>query len=342
MLAETRVGLVHRAAKRHASKSPPFSFEERPWATLESAKRWDQLEGNFAESAHHYHNILLSVENPLQRSEALIGCTQQLINLTLPEQARGFLETRFPEVVLPLTEVSDRMLLKARAQEKMGWIEDAELGYFQTLATLNASLETLNSIPQSQWGDIAWKCYSTDKHFRARSEYGLAFMGVNRAENIRRALADFNEAEVLDRDSGRVSSEQEVGFNCGWKAKCHILLDEMGTVDHLIEEMGDHFRAYLRTAPHRGIMAQYYLVKGFRDLHLGLTVDARRDFEEAVDIRVNDKREDYEPFPKGLAHAYAGLAGVSWKERHFRQAWQYLKQARRTDLAGAVRYLFGG
>src|SRR5258708_22350143 len=103
----------------------PAKLEIREGATIASAQEYDSHRGNYAESANHYYSVLEISSDPVERSNALIGLSQQLINLGKLGQAREVLNNSDEYLSDTLNE-KQLFYYLASVKEKFGWIADYE------------------------------------------------------------------------------------------------------------------------------------------------------------------------------------------------------------------------
>ena len=201
MIAEAKVHAVHYLARNVIERLvKPVPLEHKEGATLESARLLDQLGGDFHESAQHYYTVYQRADRVVEQAAGLIGLSQQLINLRSFRQVRQLLHLYRgePAILVDHLPEAGRLLFQAQVREKEGWINDYELGFFQSQDCFTQAGNLLEQIPSNDWGSKTKECYSTTRHFLGRAHYGLAAFGVDRAHNVPKAIEYFDQALELD------------------------------------------------------------------------------------------------------------------------------------------------
>src|SRR3989344_2242766 len=176
MLAEARVNTAHFIAttllEQILERAKNVRLTIRPGASLIRANDWDRQLSNYRESANDYYSVYTFSEDPERKADALIGLSQELINLQSLRKAREFLN-KAPELFQNLPEVK-KILFQAQVEGKKGWIEDYELGYWNELKHFGNAVDILNQIPRDKWGNDGEELYSTAKHFSGRARFWMA------------------------------------------------------------------------------------------------------------------------------------------------------------------------
>lgn len=312
-LAEIKVGTTYFLARVVGERLvPPLLLTVRE-ATLESAAAWDTQHGNFRESATNFYSVLQSSQEGEEKSAALIGLVQELINLGRFRQARRFLTHEPPRLFSDLPALR-KLYCEARVSEKFGWIADYEGGYFNAIECFMTARDLILRIPQHEWRkDDEEALFSTTTHFLGRAHLGLAAAGVGRERNVGIATSYFQQdlhRFRKAREEGHPTPANE-GFQHAWLARCHMMLRDLDQANQEIEQAGQFFREYTGGQPEKSaIMAHYHLLKGRLFLLRNLPPEARAQFQEALRIRT-----EIQSYPKGLADAAAGMAVTYWKEK---------------------------
>lgn len=333
MLAEAKAQSIHYLARTVVERVVrPVTLERREGATLETAKDLDQNKGNFRESAHHFHTILTLSESSREKALALIGLSQELINLGSFRQVRSLLREVPSQFSVDLQGAEWTMFL-AQVKEKLGWVEDYELGYFQSRRLFTEAGNLLVSL--LRWGKEEEERYSTTRHFLGRAAFGLAMFGVDRLANLYEARFNFQEALRYDEQLPNFSAAK-IGFGHGWLARCATALKETVEAKGEIMKMKESFEAQLLVTPQRGLMVHYHLLSGQWNLQDGSVKEAEADFQEAIRIRT-----EVEFYPKGLADAYMGMASVSLREHKLTEFAQYSMKALKAHPYAAFRGIVG-
>lgn len=304
MLAEFKAQAIHFVARRYIEgRISPIPLEIRDGATLDSARALDQEHGNFRESAHHFYSILRN-HGTEAAADALIGLSQELINLSSFKQVCQLLISEPPKFIQSLPH-RRRLLFEAQCEEKLGWVEDYELGHRESMEHFEKAGTILYSnIKKGDFTDKERNLFSTTRHFLGRQRYFLARLGIDREYNRTWAINCFREALDLDELYEGIDKNGKLGFSHAWIARCHMLNRDVTQAQNAINLAGDCFRRQMELTPQRGgYLAHQHLLEGERDVCSGLVQSARVHFIEAVRIR-----HEVEPYPKGLADAYLGIA----------------------------------
>lgn len=339
MLAETRVNTAHLIARSFLEQGldrvKNVQLEQIDGATLESAKTLDQQQSNYRESASHYYTVYVSSKSLQERANAVIGLSQELINLQSFRKARKFLgqASRFSYA---LPEVQ-KLLFEAQVEGKKGWIADYELGYWDELKHFGNAVEILEQVPKEKWGTDGDELYSTAKHFSGRARYWLAASGINEEDNILGAFRLFQEGIDLDTQLEVLTSEEKLGHGFAWKARCCLLIGLISDATESIDLAKIHYQEHEKRVGKSAVMAHWYVLKGSRDLQVGLLDNAKGDFKAAIKIR-----NEVGQYSQGLAAAYSGLAVVSWKEGKKGEALGYTIQAAKINPLVILRGGIGG
>jgi tetratricopeptide (TPR) repeat protein len=335
-LTEARLAVVHKIARAIEGRVPPIALELRPQTTLEEAHCLDEEKRQFKESANHYYSVFIESHNPELRCKAVVGATQQLINLGRFRQARDIIG----ELSNPLRELPDRQRFyyKARVHEKTGWIEDYEFGYKESIREFSTARQLLNFTPKVLWTNDEESLHSTTTHFLGRGYFGLAANGVNVLDNTSKARSyfrsDLARVERL-REAGTPIPDNE-GFQHAWLARCNMLDGRLEEAYYEVETARRLWGEYMNTHPEAGIMAHYHLLKGKIDLDLGYVRESDFHFREAV--RIGKEGESY---PSGLANAYLGLADVHRRQGNWAAASRHFALAVKTYPYTLVASTFG-
>lgn len=323
MLAEAKVEAVHLLVRGLAEYAPKLAksthLKRRPDATLQSAQYLDRNLGQYVESARHYYTVYRKSVG-YQAADALIGLSQELINLGSFRQARQFLKqsTR----LVPELPVGERPLFLAQVEGKLGWIADYELSYWEELRRFARARRFLDKVSEDRWGEKGEELNSTACHFSGRARLGLADAGVDREANINFARAHFIEARHLDEKLMVPSVYEKVGHGYAWEARCELRRGDFTKADELMGQAGVYFRKHKELFPNSSIMAHYAILEGEYYLSRGRGGDraARRAFEKAMEVRTGGKGE----YSKGVADALLGIAVTYWQEGDYAAASKYL------------------
>ncbi len=308
MLAEFKAKAIHFVVRQIIEKRiSPISLEIRETATLDSARDYDQRQGDFRESANHYYSVFLHDQGIEEKADALVGLCQELINLGSFRQVRQLLRDE-PLRLLPFLSSRRRIMFEAQCEEKLGWIDDYELGPDNSIQHFNRVVKLLYGIGEGIYTDEKRNLLSTAGHFLGRERFSLARLGVDRKPNTDQAISYFSEGLKSDRLYEGIDRDGKLGFGHAWIARCYMLNGDMTQAQNTIELAGDYFRKQMVVTPQReGYLAHLHLLEGERDLCSGLVQSARKHFLEAVQIR-----REVELYPKGLVDAYLGLARTYW------------------------------
>lgn len=340
-LAEVKLTTVNFLARQFTERlTPSLPLEIRFGETLESARSWNQERRNFIQAAQAYHSVYRLSADPLERTEALIGLSQELINLGKFGQARRLLmdSTRNLLSQLPATTEPAYLSYRARIHEKLAWIEDYELGYQAEIGQLLEARNWLGMIPKNGWTDRERRFYSTTTHFLGRAHFGLAVAGVNRMDNIQRATeyfaTDLARYQEL-RQEGKPDPQGE-GFQYAWLTRCSLLSKDLYTAEVYLRDARRLFEEQTEIVPRSGVMAHYYLLVGRLNVLKGEIETARSNFSEALRIRTA-----VEPYPKGYADAAQGLAACYLRQGRPLQAARFVWRAARAYPASLVDPILG-
>lgn len=338
-LAEVKLGFVNFLARQFAEQiTPPLPLEVRFGETLESARSWNQERRDFFQAAQAYHSVYQLSDEPPERAEALIGLSQELINLGKFGQARRWLTDQELNLLsqLPATTEPAYLSYRARIHEKLAWIEDYELNYQAEIGQLHRARYWLGRI--TEWTDRERRFYSTTTHFLGRAHFGLAATGVNRRDNILRATeyfaADLAHYQEL-RQEGKPAPQGE-GFQYAWLTRCSLLSRDLYTAEVHLRDARRLFEEQTEVVPRSGVMAHYYLLVGRLNLLKGEIEIARSNFSEALRIRTA-----VEPYPKGYADAAQGLAACYLRQGQPLQAVRFVWRAARAYPASLVDPILG-
>lgn len=339
MLAEARVNAAHFIAKtlleQVLDRARGVKLEIKDGATLETAKDQDHQQSNYQESANHFYSVYELSPNAREKADALIGLSQQLINLQSFKKAREFLGYA-PKLFHELPE-AQKLLFNAQVEGKLGWIEDYELGYWNELKHFGNAVDFLSKVPRDKLGISGYELYSTAVHFSGRARYWLAAAGVNRRQNITEALCHFEQAIGFDSKLDVLTRDEKIGHGYAWQARCAFLFGEIKEGDELMYAARYHFDRHQKLFPKSAVMAHYFELKGMRDLKMHYLLRAREDFENAIDIRTEKGQ-----YSQGLAVAYLGLAVVALKEGRLDSALGYTVQATKINPLVILRSGIGG
>lgn len=310
MLAEFKAQAIHFVARRYIEgRIPLIPLEIRDGATLDGARALDQEHGNFRESAHHYYSILRN-HGKEAAADALIGLSQELINLGSFKQVRQLLRDEPSRLIQSLSD-RKKIVFEAQCEEKLGWVEDYELGHKKSMGHFEKAGTILcSNIERRSFTDKERDLFSTTRHFLGRQRYFLARLGIDREYNRTWAINRFREAMDLDELYEGIDKNGKLGFSHAWIARCHMLNRDMTQAQNAINLAGDCFRRQMVLTPQReGYLVHQYLLEGERDVCSGSVQSAREHFMEAIRIR-----QEVEPYPKGLSDAYLGIARTYlWK-----------------------------
>lgn len=308
MLAEFKAEAIHFVARRvieRLDKPDSLTFIKRT-----------RVEPDFQESSRVlFWKYYFGEEDPLSRANIGLELAQQLINFAYFRRARDHLDAMRGDVLSDVFCIRppERFFVEAGLESKYGWIADYELGYFESRARFEKSVRLIITgygEDFQKYPDEVKKLFSTAQHFLGRASYGLAVLGVKKRENIPLAVKCFSEAQDIDRTIEDPNINAKLGFGYAWKTRCWMLENVKDEAVQNLECAREYFQRHLDEKPDDlGILAHMHLLDGSWRLMLGQTSDARRSFQEAVDIRVNKAI-----YPKGLADAYLGIARTySWK-----------------------------
>lgn len=319
MLAEIKARAISIASREVIERAtPPIELEFKEDASLEAARTLDFEHGDFKGAADQNFSVLTFSQDPEQRAQALIGLSQELINLGSFRQARHWL---LREDISAFGLSHQRSLFfRARIYEKLGWIADYEMDFFEEEKLMEAAGDILlQSKPQETREDAEREVFSTTRHFLGRAKYSLAATGVNKTKNVNSATEHFMEAMRQDRELSNPLMEAKLGFGSGWIARCYMLVGNFERADEYLSRAELFFDAQLRKTPgRRDFLAHLYCLRGERALRVFDSTEAQIDFLKALNIRM----EQVSPYPKGLADAYLGL-GLA-----FKQDGDFIKTAR--------------
>lgn len=299
---------------------PPIHLEKVENATIESAKEQDR-NGDFIVSANHYYSVYETSNNSIGKSNALIGLAQQLINLGRFGQAKEILFHGSVDFS-PVLSGRERSCFDARVEEKLGWIADYTGNFEESLkrfSNVNRIMRELSpeTLEEKELG-------LTAIHFLGRATFGLASQGKDRERNLSKSIYFFS-LSLLGYRNLEGDRTMEIGFCHAWLARTHLEKGEIEKAGECLDNMRESFEKYLTTNPERGIMAQYFLLKGVFEMKKGKIKDSQSDFEKSLEIRYEKER-----YPKGEAEALMGIAVCRWGQGKLGEAISYGLQAFKT------------
>lgn len=334
MLAEVKAMVVNWTARTIIeSVVPQVDLHVMKTSSLKKAADLDRKEGNFKRSADNYFTELQTNSHDGERAEALIGLVQQLINLGDFHQARQWLGYGQVSLAL-LLEGNQKQIFEARLCEKLGWVEDYELGFERARQAFVNCSDLISEIPN--WIEDMRSLYSTTRHFLGRAHLGLASLGIDRFDNLAYSEQYFRQAIELDSEIRDDGTDGKLGFGHSWLARCYIMTRSSTQAYHEVSQAGHHFVNQMLVTDRKGYQAQWDLIRGLYELTFGNLDSAYAYFSNAALIRSQDPPEG-EPYPKGLADAYLGLSKVNWEMGYPLDAARYLKKAVVTHPYAALR-----
>lgn len=344
-IAELRANTAYFLAKNIGERLiKPVPLERIPGATLESADVCDRDDGDFIRSASAFHTVHLESADPFEKIKGAVGVSRELINLGRFRQARPFLEIIIPTLTQELPYRRQAIYFEGERNNRLGWIADYEGGYFDSRSRFERVRELVGGIPEEERTEEERHLWLTAIHFLGRAHFGLASYGIEQKNNASKAVEYFHDGLELNQ-SGRARGENTAaveGFNHAWISRCYQLLGIKDSAREHLEQAGELFKQWLESYPNRGIMAHYFLLRGFFRLQDGNLYDAQNDFEEAISIRTDSTRNDFEPYPKGLSDAYLGIVEVYKREWNLLQAVKYGVMAFRVYPFALLKTVAGG
>lgn len=290
---------------------PPIRVNEIPNASYAAGKTLES-EGKWDKALQHFYTLALREGDPDLRGQSLVESAQMCINYGRVGQARKYLT--MAETVVSSQLGDDGEYLRARVWEKSAWIDDYEGNFAGSLEKLSSARTALQKIPLNAWGDGEKSLESTINHFSARAHIGLAIKGESKKENLA------NARSYLERELSNNLPPDNRGFQFAWLARVALLEGNLSQAELYITEAKK-----LWSEKSRGILAHYYLLEGALAMARGDPNLARRNFEQALNIRVV-----VEKYPKGEADALMGIAATYWAEGQIGAAGMYAARSVRT------------
>lgn len=324
MLPELRARALYLTAREIGERVPPRTpLNVREGATLESANNWDTNRGNFQESALDYYSVFSQSNDSNIRVKALVGLSQELINLGSFWQARREFLPLMSSLIPHLSELKQYYYGAVR-EEKLGWIEDYEWGYTQELKSLGRARRSLRKIPHANWGEEERKLEGTLDHFSGRAYFGLAAQGIRKLESLNSAVQyfelDLRRARGL-RQEGTPNPANEC-FQHLRLVACYILFRDLQIARNYLNQAKVLAQEEKEKTGRQGLIAHCHLVEGRILIEEEELAGARREFNTAIEIRRN-----IEPYPKGLSDALIGIAYTYLKEGKLVEAGRNFKEA---------------
>lgn len=339
MLAEIKARAISIAAREVIERFvPPVQLKPKEDASLETARVLDLEQGDFKGSADRHYSVLMVSQDPEERAQALIGLSQELINLGSFKQAKHWLLSH------DIREfgLSHRrsLFFRARIYEKLGWIADYEMDFSEEEKLMDAAGDILlQSKPEEEWEDEEKEVFSTTRHFLGRAKYSLAALGIDRVKNVDSAIDHFQRAMDFDEKLTGSHVDGKLGFGCSWIARCYMLVGDFTQADECISRAEHFFQSQVRRTPERtDFMAHFYTIRGERYLRGYNPIYAQFDFVQALDIR----RKQGNHYPKGLADAYLGLAIAFRQKGELIKAVTTFREAVRAHPYSVFRTVLGG
>lgn len=305
-----------------------------PDSTLEKA-RGDERSGSWEKAASHYLSVWedSSFEPPL-RGEAIVGLAQIFINRGELGRARNFLSELEAEIPNFLLEERSNKYLRARINEKLGWIADYE-GEYGVARKKFLLARQLVKDPQTE---DEKSLFSTTTHFLGRASVGLA-LGIrdNREKEslLKDALSFFQKdlEDQLDfREMGTPHLDNEA-FQYLWMARCYIHLgDNTNKADECIAKAEILIRESVAKDPNsEGMLGHLNNIKGAYWIALKNPEQAFAHFQEALRVRLElSQKEGKSRFRKGEAESLLGMAISKFGLRRFGEAYVYFQEAVKT------------
>lgn len=323
-LVEVRSRMISIGSKVVEKVTLDIPLEIIVGSNLEKAHLADTYRGQFQEAACHYYTVYIVDEEFDTKAHALIGLSQNLINLGRFRQSRRFLKEG-RRLVVTLPKHRGREFL-AQISSQYGWSRDYQGNFKGSHDSFLESERLLLSIPKEYRGEIWNEQHSTNKHFLGRAHFGLAYQGYERSLNLEQAKNYFLHALILDQSrEGKIDfSPGKVGFGYLWLVRCFSLEADRAKVRELLDLAAESFRAQMKITPGRGVIAHIFNAEALVDI-----VDAELLLERSLVKLESAKRirEQNEPYPKGLADTLQAMASAYWRQDHLLKAVEMATKA---------------
>lgn len=295
------------------------SFEEAQ--KLDESSRWEEASDHLYTLARH------SEVGSMARGDALIGLTQEMINLgnyRLAERCLSTLSDEVREGDSPL-----KLYLKARVSDKRGWIAEAFGKRDEGRAHFQEALRLVRAIPgdtlQEKQEEIRG-VHETVAHFEGRRLETLAMSEkdpTKKQQLLWIAMNNFADCLVMnrnDRAEGKPKPANEA-FQLEHMAILCGIAGNFVRADEFLESAKKLFEEFLITRPDANIMGHYYTTKGLIE-----TMKAHKHFEQALSVYLQKP-----PYVVGVARARGAMAAVSLAQgnvTHFvRESFEAFKLA---------------
>lgn len=285
---------------------PPIELKMRPGVTLDQAKLTESKSGDFQERANLYYSVLKSSENLEDRLNAMLGLSQELINLGRFGQAKRFLNPAYLSYVSSLN-IDPRLGVyhSAAVLAKLGWIADNEGDFKES---------------ERNFTEVARKLEITSHAFRTPEEDSLHSTAIHFLGRAYFGQGDYFTASQyfqIHLDNPNLKKEEQ-GFSHGWLARCYMAMGDLEDAALEIERTRASFEEYEVDHPERGALATYFLLRGELFFRKGEFFKARDQFNLALLSRYTKGR-----YPKGESQALFGIAATYWAQRKIGSALIY-------------------
>lgn len=274
-------------------------------------------------TSDHY-KLRLSDSPTVIKARAAIELIQDCNNIGRHGQASKFAQ----EAQSLISNVIDSRVkrgLIACWLEKRAWIADYEGDPQRAIRLLSASRNILQQIPQPDRTDWEDKSLRTTTHFLGRQYYQLASFGVEKDENLDRAIGFFRR-DLVDHQKLREMEGPDPAvefFNHAWIARSQIMKGDFQKA-RLDIVSAQYFINELRqkgTEATKGLLPHFYLLAGEWQLKQQNTNAAREQFQNALEARKEAL------YAKGEADAALGIAATYLQEKNYFQAGLYVAKA---------------
>ncbi|CAN5347724.1 hypothetical protein BH10PAT1_BH10PAT1_6070 [soil metagenome] len=288
----------------------PLELKLVTGATLEFAKELDAKSGRFVESADYYYSVYETSKNQTEKLDAVLGLSQQLINLGRFKEARSFLYDSQSQV-WNIQDINTAEYYNASIYQKFGWIADLEGNYNSSKQLFDMSRTSITHIDESLWTQREKEVYSTAIHFLGRANFGLAkkSMGQEKKQYLNNAISNFEEHLQTEG-----LADDEKGYGHAWLTRCYMSKNALGKAASEIYEVEKYFNLYLQTHSKRiDVISKLDLLRGEFEFRKGNFTLSRKNFEGIL--------MDNQAKTKSMA--LYGIASTYWAQRNYGAAFIY-------------------